>query len=369
MMKHRKWLAVCIVVALGTNWAAAQSREELFNTLQQQDLWSREAAQTGQKVLSQYPPHLQMGGDVDLAYRYARAAIAVAYELAERQQKCHEALGVTGSYLQVFGRTPIRLGCAVDALYLRYLLRTNAPTQQLLQAARTCSQRAMMADSLPIIRGGPSGSEIEQTGPNGLINHIVDCYLRAGQPGEALEMLRRLPLFHPTLLDDGFYWQKVIDTHLRQDKPEMAIQANLLYLRICPFAQGSVNSALELLTGTLIGTGQGGKVGPFLRYLRSGEGENPLGDIEFPDFTTTEVNQMLASAGNDYSQCVLAYLYTNRIEQALQVAKAEAMHGQPVQGVRDIARCLKARDMHLVRANQFINWMRTGEGSNPLEEF
>jgi len=37
--------------------------------------------------------------------------------------------------------------------------------------------------------------------------------------------------------------------------------------------------------------------------------------------------------------------------------------------VNDIARCFKAKDLNLTRANQFIEYAKTGEGDNPLREF
>jgi hypothetical protein len=38
-------------------------------------------------------------------------------------------------------------------------------------------------------------------------------------------------------------------------------------------------------------------------------------------------------------------------------------------GLTDIARCFKAKDTNLVRANQFVRWAKTGTGANPVEGF
>ncbi len=362
-MRISKYLAVIAVMVLCGSVALAQSRDELFKTLGDETLETDAAIQAGQKVLSQYPLQLQMAGDTKLAYNYALATIAVGRQLSEGQQRHQEALGVTGPYLAVFGRTPVDMGCAVDTLHLRCLLRTNAPAQQLLQAARTSAQRVLVIPELPAVVG------LWPTGEGGLINCIVNCYVRAGQPQEAMDWLQRVPLFHPERVSDLNYWEKMMDTYLQQDQDDKAIQAAVLCLRTCEFKQDSVNWALRMLTGTLISAGQGGNLGGFLDYLKTGEGDNPLGAVESFDFTSSELQQMLTSAGSDHHEWVSAYLYTNRVEQALEAAKAEARHADPAKGVMDIARCLKARDMHLVRANQFINWMRTGEGSNPLAEF
>ncbi|MCK4324625.1 MAG: M56 family metallopeptidase, partial [Armatimonadetes bacterium] len=233
--------AFCAVVAAGTLRVAptqAESsavtgqvltRDELFQILHDETLETDAAVQTGQKVLSQYPPQLQMAGDRELAYNYALGTIAVAYQLAERQRKCQEALGVTGPYLAVFGRTPVDMGCAVDTLHLRCLLRTRAPAGQMLQAARTSAQRALGIPNLPNV----GGVSLWATSEGGLINSIFDCYVRAGRPQEAMDWFQRLPLFHPDLVSNLNYWEKLTDTYLQHHQPEKAIQAAVLCFRTC----------------------------------------------------------------------------------------------------------------------------------------
>jgi len=39
------------------------------------------------------------------------------------------------------------------------------------------------------------------------------------------------------------------------------------------------------------------------------------------------------------------------------------------QSLTDVARCFKAKDLNLLRANRFLEYQKTGQGENPLPTF
>ncbi len=48
---------------------------------------------------------------------------------------------------------------------------------------------------------------------------------------------------------------------------------------------------------------------------------------------------------------------------------AEAPAAEMVKALGQVARVFKAKDLNLVRGNQFLEYARTGKGENPLSAF
>jgi hypothetical protein len=69
---------------------------------------------------------------------------------------------------------------------------------------------------------------------------------------------------------------------------------------------------------------------------------------------------------------VHANLLLGQWDEALQAAGrmlSDAAPHKVDQAIRMVAKCFKAKDLNLTRANQFIEYSRTGEGENPVNTF
>jgi len=73
----------------------------------------------------------------------------------------------------------------------------------------------------------------------------------------------------------------------------------------------------------------------------------------------------IISSSNSERGCGITTLFTSRPFLAMAAAPAEDM----LRALGEVARVFKAKDLNLVRANQFLNYAKTGEGENPLAGF
>ncbi|PJB60263.1 MAG: hypothetical protein CO096_34820, partial [Armatimonadetes bacterium CG_4_9_14_3_um_filter_66_14] len=80
-----------------------------------------------------------------------------------------------------------------------------------------------------------------------------------------------------------------------------------------------------------------------------------------------------AAAETDTDGRFNALLYAGTLAEALELAKEQLRTSAGVDwrmatALRNLARCFKAHDLNLLRANQFLEFHRTGAGVNPLPE-
>jgi len=93
--------------------------------------------------------------------------------------------------------------------------------------------------------------------------------------------------------------------------------------------------------------------------------------VPLPDFSA---EQLLASAPENNRKLRLnALLYAGKFDEALTVAKDMVIKSPTtdmmLEGIRSLARCFKAKDLSIVRANQFLEYHKTGKGEDPLATF
>ena len=91
-----------------------------------------------------------------------------------------------------------------------------------------------------------------------------------------------------------------------------------------------------------------------------------------PQVSEEDLAQMLEIGAGDSRLEVCSCLYASKYEQAMSAAQdamAEADADDMLPALNQVARVFKARDLNLVRANEFLNYAKTGEGGNPLAGF
>ena len=117
----------------------------------------------------------------------------------------------------------------------------------------------------------------------------------------------------------------------------------------------------------------GGGPGPGVLFARCQEDrtlDNPLAQVE--PAALPPVAELLAAAGADPHARVAVYLVSGQVTEALALAREQLASGtageeeQLARVMRSVARCFKAHDLSLERANAFLEYHRTGEGADPL---
>jgi len=359
-------VTVCLLVVCLP--ALSQAPDSLWEPLLTHNRLNPQGYAAAHQILEQYPPNPSMVGNQELETQYALVATMVAYDLGERQRQYGEAVQVAQNYFAVFSNLG-EWASQVDTLLLRYLRKTDPPAEQALQAANFSVQRLQQGAWPPC--GELRASSVRTMSDGGYyLGNIVALYERAGQPGEGIKFLQNLPVDRPDLLDRRWFWDATVSTYVHLGREDLAKQAAVMAFREAPFTQEGINWSLDLLVKALVLGGEYSQMEGFLQYLKTGEGENPLASIPRPELTEEQRQQMVFNAAAGFHPLVSAHLYAGQFDEAVRAAQIEVVSAgnNAARGVADLARCFKARDMHLLRANRFVEWVKTGEGQNPLEE-
>jgi len=194
-----------------------------------------------------------------------------------------------------------------------------------------------------------------------------------GKAEEAIAYARETAALSPRMLSDRGYLRAVYDSVRTTKKPDDVLSAAKLFYVLCDYTERDIKEATELAAGALMAKGGPGASLQFAKSQEKPDAANPLKDA--PMFALGESEKLLAAAGQDPDAQLNALLVAGRMPEALKVAvdqmrdSAGKTPAGIAQALRNIARCFKAHDLNLVRANRFLDFHRTGEGDNPLPAF
>ena len=153
------------------------------------------------------------------------------------------------------------------------------------------------------------------------------------------------------------------------DAAAMLSLAKLGYVT-CDFTANDLKAAIDRCAGALQATGGPGPGVLFTRCQDDPSLRNPMRDVKLPALPPAE--DWLKAAGKSTDAQILVYLATEQAGQALAIAKKQLMEnagGDPkrvAQTMKNLARCFKAHDLNLKRANAYLEYHRTGEGEDLL---
>jgi len=249
-----------------------------------------------------------------------------------------------------------------------------------------------------------------------LLVNLGRALQKQGKIDEAEDLAAAAALRWPTILENVNVAGLLSDcAWSRKDYDGMVGAAKLCYM-LCAFDEKSIGKARNLVIQALTAKGGPGLATQFVKAQDSAEVENPLKDVPLPKLTRTgaadallqpvaqvaqPANQpvgqvaepveqppttpqadvaqaaqpadLLAAARGYRPARILAQLALGDFAGALADATAEMRDAkttdQMVRALGDVARCLKAKDLNLIRANQFLEFQRTGKGENPLPTF
>lgn len=184
---------------------------------------------------------------------------------------------------------------------------------------------------------------------------------------------------------------------LKTNRAGEALSWAKLRFGVCAFEKGAIDRAVAGLRAVWIASGQLAQPGRFNTFVREGSGSNPLeaipappldkGEVEAylvalvpasssaavlagaPDAESAPTNRVFGSLRGRQEQRISLLLVLGRYGEAAQVAQA-MLQARPnaAASVAQIARVLKARQGSLQAGNRFYEFLKTGQGANPLEE-
>ncbi|MBI3923319.1 MAG: hypothetical protein HY318_18000 [Armatimonadetes bacterium] len=201
---------------------------------------------------------------------------------------------------------------------------------------------------------------------------------------EAIVAARETAEDYPTLLSNLDFLQPVYeaaklnggagksDSRVRGD--DAVGMAKLAYV-LCDYTEDAISKATTFASQALT-AGEGPGVGiAFAKSQEDAKVANPLKDV--PIFNLGDGKKMLEVVGDDAEVKLNVLLYLGqtdpkRMQEAVAFAKdrmrAAGEAGALAGELKNLARCFKAHDLNLLRANRFLEFHRTGEGENPLKE-
>ncbi|MFQ5810711.1 MAG: hypothetical protein ACE5JM_13940 [Armatimonadota bacterium] len=153
---------------------------------------------------------------------------------------------------------------------------------------------------------------------------------------------------------------------------ERTLAAARLGFALCQYDEPHIRDWSQWVMRGFMGVLEPAKAQAFAAAQTDPDAPNPLADIPLPQVTDEAKELLLANAERDPMALVHANLLLGQWDEALQAAGrmlSDAAPHKVDQAIRMVAKCFKAKDLNLIRANQFIEYSRTGEGENPVTTF
>ncbi|MCC7495445.1 MAG: hypothetical protein IT204_24055 [Fimbriimonadaceae bacterium] len=198
--------------------------------------------------------------------------------------------------------------------------------------------------------------------------------LRAeGQPTAGLAQARQDVARSPWMLGDRGFLRAVYDLARDQGDQTVQLQAAKLHYLLGDFEATVVQESVELVAAGLTAAHGPGEARRFALAQEDRAAPNPLRAITV--FDCGPPAALLEAAQSDSEARLNVLLYAGRLAGAVSEARKllqRAGQQNPyyaARALRHLARCFKAHDLCLVRANAFLEFHASGQGANPLAEF
>ena len=203
-----------------------------------------------------------------------------------------------------------------------------------------------------------------------LLMFHVYALRNAGRFDEALEAAKKDAKLRPLLLSNDEFFQALYGAVSGAKKPDQLLSVAKLAFVLSDFQEGSLTRATELVTKALTATQGPGVAIQFAKSQEDATAPNPLKDVPLLDLGDGKAI-VAAAAETDTDGRFNALLYAGNLAEAVELAKEQLRISAGVDwrmatALRNLARCFKAHDLNLIRANQFLEFHRTGAGVNPL---
>ena len=198
--------------------------------------------------------------------------------------------------------------------------------------------------------------------------------LRYAEGGEAaLAFARESALACPAMLSNKDFLRAICDAAKMTKDPKQTVSAAKLCYVLCDFKEDDLAKATEAVATALTASQGPGAALQFAKSQEDPETASPLKDV--PLWDLGDPDKLLEAAGaGDRNARISVYLATGQTAKALTEAteqmrqSAGAAPQYLADALSNLARCFKAHDLNLIRANQFLEFHRTGAGVNPLPE-
>ena len=210
-----------------------------------------------------------------------------------------------------------------------------------------------------------------------MYKRVVDIYLDAGRADDALAFVEECLRTRPWYFSSAKFWQEAYRVFRRAQRVDEARQAAKLAFMLCAYNEEEIAQAVDLVVQAFTAQMDVAAANQFLDYQQNSAKPNPLAAIPLPQLTANE-RRLAFQAAESHRQAradslISLHLMLGEYDEALGMARqmlgAAKTQAELSAALAEIARCFKAKDMNLIRANQFLRYARIGKGANPLDNF
>jgi len=214
---------------------------------------------------------------------------------------------------------------------------------------------------------------------NPVLRDRADMLKAQGKHDELIAYIQKQFLDMPDFLDAAvpeWYWRytTITDELLKKKQPQTALSWVKVRFALCSYRQDAIaaaSRALSQLWQTLDPTNK--ELQAFAAAQQDTSKENPLAKVPLPTVDAAAIEQALAhlpqgkaGAHDRISLLLLTGQFKLAMHEAQQLFEDKATSRE---GALETARVFKAADLNIKRANAFLEFVRTHQGINPVDEF
>ena len=198
-------------------------------------------------------------------------------------------------------------------------------------------------------------------------HEVAQCNQPEGRSQTSTQVALHRFISEPLLLSDTSQYESVINDLIASGKSEEALRWCKLALMQARFDAASLNRAIQLLSRAWSTVDESTHRRPRSSLAETELPLPPTGSIE------RRITDLIREPKTDSKvtgrQLVSLHLLNGNRHAALREALASAVqYPTDPEVLLEVARALKAIDFNLHRVNRWVEWMRDGEGKNPLLE-
>ncbi|MDQ2730572.1 MAG: hypothetical protein M3Y56_02845 [Armatimonadota bacterium] len=245
---------------------------------------------------------------------------------------------------------------------------TNSKAALLLAQKRPQDAETFLKDRLPqTLHGWPQYANDPMEQYSSLLQ----------QEGKTDEMVRALGLFlvwQPDYLDPGpanwdWAYGRITDSLIQQKRPAEALGWAKLRFMVCAYDPDAIDRASRLLAKVWLAPGSNkAEYDAFAAAQRDATLHNPLADVKLPVLDGAVLNDRIN--GSNGSEKISLLIAAGRLKEAMAAAR-EMKNNKDIarRGIMEICKVFKAADLNLKRANDYLKYLKTNQGDDPVEKF
>lgn len=231
----------------------------------------------------------------------------------------------------------------------------------------------------------PRLSQLDSSVKVSLLYYYAGILNRQNKPAQALKLVQEFAAAQPGQL---LATEKVKMTRNKAAEPvnaalikllieqlrgsgqvEQALRWAKLNFVLAPYDEKALRTATQTLSELWAAQDAAARTQELAEAMQDPAKPNPLRAIKLPEFDPEALAQQATTAQNPPERISVSLLSGDTQGAMIEAQRMVLSAPTAPAGLLEVCRVFKARDLNLKRANAFLDYMKTGEGVNPVTEF